>query len=84
MSIGLFSQDSGWYQIANHENHPQGAPMVGAGFGFSPSEILIDVPFDPYLDFLFHGGEFCLMMALVSMFLMSPILCLLLQRSLYT
>jgi UDP-GlcNAc:polypeptide alpha-N-acetylglucosaminyltransferase len=55
---GLFSQDSGWYSISEHENIPQAASFVGAGFEFSPATILQDVPFDPYLDFLFHGEEF--------------------------
>lgn len=55
---GLFSQDSGWYQIAEHDNVPQASPFIGAGFLFAPATALIDVPYDPYLDFLFHGEEF--------------------------
>ena len=32
--------------------------FIGAGFVFAPSRILVDVPYDPYLTWLFHGEEF--------------------------
>jgi hypothetical protein len=35
-------------------------PYIAAGFIFAPSTFLIDVPFDPYLDYLFVGEEILL------------------------
>jgi hypothetical protein len=32
-------------------------PFVGAGLMFGPGQWVLDVPFDPYLDFLFSGEE---------------------------
>jgi len=55
---GLFTQNSNWYWIDNHEGVPLPTPFIGAGFLFGPSKILLDAPYDRYLPFFFHGEEF--------------------------
>ncbi|GIL54102.1 hypothetical protein Vafri_9656 [Volvox africanus] len=35
----------------------QPVPFAAAGFMFAPARVLEDVPFDPSLDYLFHGEE---------------------------
>lgn len=57
---GLFHHGSQWYTIAQHDNVVQASPYLAAGFWFAPSEVLLDVPFDRHLDFLFNGEEFLL------------------------
>jgi [Skp1-protein]-hydroxyproline N-acetylglucosaminyltransferase len=36
------------------------SPYIAAGFIFAPSSFIVDVPFDPYLDYVFVGEEILL------------------------
>eukprot|EP00754_Rhynchopus_humris_P015095 Rhum_TRINITY_DN14425_c26_g1::Rhum_TRINITY_DN14425_c26_g1_i1::g.90192::m.90192 len=36
---------------------PRPQPFIGAGLLFGPGRLVLDVPFDPHLPFLFHGEE---------------------------
>jgi len=46
--------------VKNKTNKPFITPYVSAGFIFSSSELLKEVPFDPYLPYLFQGEEILL------------------------
>jgi hypothetical protein len=55
---GLFSQTSYWYHPLRWGGKPNKTPFIGAGFFLAYSTWMIDVPYDPYLPFFFHGEEF--------------------------
>ncbi|KAL7528160.1 hypothetical protein ACHAWF_002458 [Thalassiosira exigua] len=43
-----------------NETRPSKTPFMGAGFFFARAEFLVDVPFDPYLAWMFMGEEIAL------------------------
>ena len=45
-----------------NEEHPTQIPFIAAGFFFTPSYFLADVPFDPYMPWCFMGEEIMLSM----------------------
>jgi len=45
-----------------HEPRPTQIPFIAAGFFFAHAEFLVDVPFDPYMPWLFMGEEVALSM----------------------
>jgi Glycosyltransferase (GlcNAc) len=45
-----------------NEPRPTQIPFIAAGFFFTRAEFLVDVPFDPYMPFLFMGEEIALSM----------------------
>ena len=42
---------------SENETRPSQTPFMGAGLFFTTAEFLVDVPFDPYLPWLFMGEE---------------------------
>ena len=45
---------------AANQTRPTQMAFVGAGFFFARAELLVDVPFDPFLAFMFMGEEIAL------------------------
>lgn len=64
---GLFVQESDWCFPENRSPgialSPDGSlstcvsPFMGGGFIFGPSSWVIDVPYDKYVPYIFHGEE---------------------------
>eukprot|EP01064_Diplonema_japonicum_P037116 TRINITY_DN8617_c2_g1_i1.p1 TRINITY_DN8617_c2_g1~~TRINITY_DN8617_c2_g1_i1.p1 ORF type:complete len:506 (+),score=38.85 TRINITY_DN8617_c2_g1_i1:73-1518(+) len=47
-----------WANSFRPAKYPKPQPYIGAGLVFGPGQMVIDVPFDPYLPYLFFGEEF--------------------------
>lgn len=45
---------------SENETRPTQMPFVGAGFFFAAAQFLVDIPFDPFLPWLFMGEEVAL------------------------